>query len=434
MKPRVLALLLALPLVSGSILAQPVPIGSEFHVNTYTTDGQYLASVASGPGGDFIVVWTSRGSSGTDTHGASVQGQRYNAGGIAVGGEFQVNSFTTYFQFIPDLGIDAAGNFVVVWEGPNPSNLGVDFADIRGQRFAANGTPVDDEFQANSYTTGDQHNPAIAVAPDGTFVVVWDGVSPTEHRSGVFAQRFGTEGTPLGSEFHVNTYTTDKQRFPSIAMDADGSFVVVWESDGSAGSDTAAESKSVQGQRFAADGTPLGGEFQVNTYTTGHQYKASVAMDTDGDFVVVWRSAGVRGQRFSADGTSLGSEFEVSSFAPSSGDEPAVAMASADGFVVVWDGVSSGTDNDLSVQMRRFSADGTPSGDDFQVNTFTPNRQENAAVSKSAGGQFVVVWDSWEDDSSSLPVGVRGQRFDESLIFRDGFESGDTSDWSSTTP
>ena len=41
--------------------------------------------------------------------------------------------------------------------------------------------------------------------------------------------------TPLGSEFQVNTYTTNSQNNPSVAVDADGDFVVVWESDESAG-------------------------------------------------------------------------------------------------------------------------------------------------------------------------------------------------------
>jgi hypothetical protein len=38
--------------------------------------------------------------------------------------------------------------------------------------------------------------------------------------------------------------------------------------------------------RAAAD--PVGGEFQVNTYTPGHQYEPAVATDGAGNFVVVW--------------------------------------------------------------------------------------------------------------------------------------------------
>jgi hypothetical protein len=38
--------------------------------------------------------------------------------------------------------------------------------------------------------------------------------------------------------------------------------------------------------------TTAGGEFRVNTYTTGAQADARAAMEPDGDFVVVWTSDG----------------------------------------------------------------------------------------------------------------------------------------------
>ncbi|MCP4660059.1 MAG: DUF11 domain-containing protein, partial [bacterium] len=62
---------------------------------------------------------------------------------------------------------------------------------------------------------------------------------------------------------------------------------------GSTGSDSAYW--SIQGQRFASDGTAVASEFQVNTYTTGYQWYPAVAVDADGDFVVVWGSYGSTG-------------------------------------------------------------------------------------------------------------------------------------------
>src|SRR6185436_20129943 len=37
------------------------------------------------------------------------------------------------------------------------------------------------------------------------------------------------QGEPVGPEFRVNTYTTYYQSAPSIAADASGNFVVVWQ-------------------------------------------------------------------------------------------------------------------------------------------------------------------------------------------------------------
>ena len=56
----------------------PVPVGAQFQINSYTTNIQERSSVAADADGDFVVVWQSKGSSGTDTSYSSIQGQRYS--------------------------------------------------------------------------------------------------------------------------------------------------------------------------------------------------------------------------------------------------------------------------------------------------------------------------------------------------------------------
>jgi large repetitive protein len=82
-------------------------VGSELQVNTYTSGHQYNASVAVAPTGDFVVVWRSGGSTGTDTDRGSIQGQRYDYAGVPQRGEFQVNTYTTGYQFDPDVAVYA---------------------------------------------------------------------------------------------------------------------------------------------------------------------------------------------------------------------------------------------------------------------------------------------------------------------------------------
>ncbi len=60
-------------------------------------------------------------------------------------------------------------------------------------------------------------------------------------------------GTARADDVQVNTFTTSNQRWPSVALGAGGDFVVVWDSDGSAGTDT--WYFSIQGQRYASDGS-----------------------------------------------------------------------------------------------------------------------------------------------------------------------------------
>jgi len=122
-------------------------------------------------------------------------------------------------------------------------------------------------------------------------VIAWQSRSQDGSYYSIYAQRYNATGVAQGGEFQVNTYTTNRQKEPSIAMDGDGDFVVVWESGdyygGQDGSDY-----GVYAQRYNAAGVVQGAEFQVNTYTTDGQRIPSIAMDDDGEFVIAWQSGG----------------------------------------------------------------------------------------------------------------------------------------------
>src|SRR5688500_6636979 len=84
-------------------------------------------------------------------------------------------------------------------------------------------------------------------------------------------------------EFRVNGITAPQQSNAAIAMDADGDFVIAWESFAQEGP---AVSFGMFAQRFSASGVAQGNEFRVNTFATANQMDPAVAMDADGDFVV----------------------------------------------------------------------------------------------------------------------------------------------------
>src|SRR5205823_125788 len=100
----------------------------------------------------------------------------------------------------------------------------------------------------------------------------------------------GDDSQKLIAEGVVNTYAdgataTDGAR--PVGMAANGNYVVVWSSAGQDG-----DGWGVYGQRFDARGTALGGEFRVNSTTAGDQNRPAVAVAPDGSFVVVWQSQG----------------------------------------------------------------------------------------------------------------------------------------------
>ncbi len=404
-----LALVLMLVTVRIPAWAQGLPLGSEFQVNTYTTGAQKFPAVATDPRGNFVVVWMSNGQDGSDY---GVFGQRFASSGTPLGTEFQVNTYTTGYQGTypsSDIAADAAGNFVVVWTSRNQDGDG---QGVFGQRFSNTGARVGTEFQVNTYTSGKQDYPTVASTAAGNFVVLWQSANNQDGSSfGVFGQRFSSNGTPLGTEFQVNTYTTGNQYAPAVALDAAGNFVVVWHSlqDGSG--------SGVFGQRFDSSGTPVGTEFQVNTYTTGSQAYAAVGSDAVGNFVVVWTSTsedgggdGLFGQRFSSSGAPVGTEFHVNTHTLGSQDGSAIGMDAAGNFVVAWQSQDQDGSN-YGVFGQRFDSSGARAGTEFQVNTYTTGSQGSypQAVAVSPNN-FVIVWhDRNGEDGDGF--GIFAQRF-----------------------
>ncbi|MGB5175706.1 MAG: hypothetical protein WBQ30_13290, partial [Thermoanaerobaculia bacterium] len=193
---------LAFLLISSTALGeQTFPIGGEFQVNTYTDRGQYFPAVASDPEGNFVVVWQSFGSSGTDSSNFSIQGQRYDSDGSPIGGEFQVNTYTSNRQEFASVAVDGAGAFVVVWASSGSDGTDSAGSSIQGRRYSSDGMAIGGEFQVNTYTTSFQTAPAVATDPVGRFVVVWGslGSSGTDFSvSSVQGQRYDSDGAAIG--------------------------------------------------------------------------------------------------------------------------------------------------------------------------------------------------------------------------------------------
>ncbi len=400
---RVLPISMVLSLILGGLMRAGVaPNGPEFKVNTYTTNYQRHAAVGMNSAGHFVVAWESYLQDGSYE---GVFGQMFDSGGSPIGTEFQVNTYTTYSQIRPAVGMNAAGAFVVAWEslGQDGSSWGV-----FGQMFDSGGSPIGTEFQVSTYTTDYQVGPAVGMNATGEFVLTWESKSQDGSSFGIFGQMFDSGGSPIGAEFQVNTYTTNDQYHHAVGINAAGDFVVAWQSymqDGSY--------EGVFGQMFDSGGSPIGTEFQVNTYTTYSQNRPAVGMNAAGDFVVAWGGPhdgsgyGIFGQMFDSTGTPLAAEFQVNTYTSSSQKTPAVGMNAAGDFVVAWGSPQDGSGDGVFGQM--FDSGGSSAGVEFQVNTYTTYSQSRPAVGVNAAGDFVVAWESFTQDGSDW--GAFAQRF-----------------------
>jgi phosphoheptose isomerase len=342
-------------------------------------------------------------------------GQSVLAQPTRAGSEFQVNLYTTNSQFLPSVAMANDGSFVIAWGSAGQDGA---FDGVFARRFDAAGSPQGTEFQVNTYTSGRQEDARVGMDSDGDFVVAWESIGQDGGAYGVFARRFASNGSAAGGEFQVNTYTAFAQYHLAVASAANGNFVVAWQSAGQDGSND-----GVFARRFTSNGAGVGAEFQVNTYTLSLERTPAIDLESDGDFVIVWRSeqdasgSGITGQRFSSAGARLGPEFGVNAFHTGSQYAPTVGVDDGGSFVVAWAGPMQ-DGSGYGIFSRRFDSTGAPQGSETQVNSFNTGDQLFPGIATEADGDSVVTWNSALQDGSG--TGVFARRFKASGVAQSG--------------
>ncbi len=396
---------------TGAIINYLSMTDFEFLVSTYTynsKDQSSFSAVSILQDGGWVVVWV-KGEQNKARE--DIYGQRYAANGITVGSRFRINSNGERYQYSPAITGLQDGGWVVVWESKYSVGYYTFIGDVNGQRYAVDGTVVGSEFRANTYTVCDQCSPAITTLQDGGWMVVWNSYGEDSLGWGIYSRRYTIEGIAIGIEFQLNTYTTGLlEESPVVAALQDGGLVVVWivfVNDGSSDNDT------VYGQRYAVDGTVVGSEFRINTYSEGHQYSPAVTTLQDGGWVVVWTDKKeIYGQRYAVDGTTVGMEFQVNTVTVTTSTwndpDPAVAALEDGGWVIVWTSEKKdGSEEGVSGQ--RYAVNGSMVKTEFRVNTYIKGSQNMPAITALQDGGWFVVWTSYGQDGTIS--GIYGQRY-----------------------
>ncbi|MGE3340406.1 MAG: fibronectin type III domain-containing protein [Candidatus Altimarinota bacterium] len=253
--------------------------------------------------------------------------------------------------------------------------------------------PDGSEFQVNTSAFGDQEDSTVGIDSNGNFVITWtDRGGNDGGGAGVFAQRFNNAGVAQGLEFGVNTSVLGNQEGPDIAMNGNGDFVIVWSDQNG----TDGNSSGVFAHLYDDTGASVTGEFLVNSTFLGDQEEARVAMDNSGNFIVAWTdrstgSADIYAQRFDSVGDPVGSEFMVNTTDFADQTFPSVAMSSTGAFVISWTDESDADGSGNGVFAQLYDNTGATVGGEFQVNTTTAANQFNQDVAMDASGNFVVV-------------------------------------------
>jgi len=314
--------------------ASAAPRGGEFPINEEAPGAQAPEAVAMNGAGGFLVAWSEREASST-----LVEGRAFDAKNDPLGGDLLVAESTLSWTLAPDVDAVAPNEYLIAWQ-----EIATEDLDIFGRRVDAVGNPIGGVFLVNDEATGYDGFPSIAGDGAGGFVVVWESYRPTEAAGRIFGRRFDAAGAPLGAQFPISSVTTDVESHPDVARDPDGGFVVVWSS-----AIRDQYEAAIFARRFSADGTPMGTDFQVDGPDSTLILEPELAIDGEGSFLVVWESveqdgsaSGIFGRSFDASDRPAGEEFRVNTYTTGGQMFPAIAAFPGGGFVVAW--VSEGQD------------------------------------------------------------------------------------------
>ncbi|MDH3524324.1 MAG: hypothetical protein OES32_12140 [Acidobacteriota bacterium] len=397
------AALVALAALVPRATAPQTPATDPFQVNQYTTDSQSWARVASAGDGSFVAVWESAG--GQDGDASGIFGRWYDGDCLPLSDEVQLNEYTTGSQYAPDVDVDASGRVVAVWRSTDQG--------VVGRRFLGP-DPIADEFVVET-AVAEPVAGAVSVAPDGAFLASWATVEGTGRS--VWTRSYDADGEPAGPRVHVTDQASISTVVPEAGLAPNGDYFVTWVQLG----------PEVWGRRYVAAQGDFEPAFEVGPPLNGFfSYDPRIVADEANSFRVVWR------EQIHLERSDL-----VSRAAGAGGPGPLAQVAAdtarfaadvtADGdFVVAYgDGQYA-----FDIEGRLGSRD-NELRPPFEVATspypyFSPS---DLAVRGPDAREFVVVW-------SHAPPGEPKDVFARCFrrLFTDGFESGDTSAWSSTVP
>lgn len=288
---------------------------------------------------------------------------------------------------------------------------------VKAQRLDAIGTRIGTPIAITPIC--DSQNVAIDAA--GDFVVTW------QYGHSIFARRFAADGTVRGDievliDARATLLSTD------VAMDADGDFIVAWgrlifthiaipipgQPYGSI--DVPVGSNRIEAQRYRADGTANGGVVQVGidrlrADSSYEQVVPSVAMDADGDSMVVWQSETlprtVYARRVPKAGTIVAPRFIVST-----GSGPQVGLDAAGNAHVVWTQshpVGRNSFSGYDYYTRRYAAGSMFGGPKIKV-TQDVGTEGSARIATNAAGESAVGWTASSSNGCCIPRQMSVQR------------------------
>lgn len=285
------------------------------------------------------------------------------------------------------------GSYVVVYRGLSDGGLG---RTIYAQQYDASGNPLGDLKSVSGTELKNELQATVAMMADGGYIVVWS------HSTSIYAQRFDMHGDALGEPNQLSTAV--RNYIPTVTGLSDGGYLITAYQNTGSGYDLTV-------QRYDADDRPVGSlqtltpslDLTFSPYEEGLKITDTVEM-ADGRVMVIWAvldgsERRLAGQIIDTSGTKVGDAFIVNTQTDYSQEAPSVASLADGRFAVAW--VSYSNENAIFVQL--FDDQGNKIGSEITINS-TIYGQDPPKITALENGRYVVTW-MWggQDDPNSAP-------------------------------
>lgn len=258
-------------------------LSGEFVVSTNKyaqyDNGHLGCSISMTPSGDFVIVWEAW--HGDDDHNGhwGIYGRCYNAAGVAITDEFKITQI--FHGKDPDVAMDGSGDFVVVWRREGSTGYPPSGTYVAMRRYNSDGTPKTGELWVTESFNW-SNSSTISMNSSGNYIISYDWGNWQDPN--VYAQLYDPNGTLHSEAFMVNADPNSSHGSPASAMLNNGEFLIAWNSP------AVWNDGDIMLRRFDKDANSVGEQTVFNTYLQSVQRYPDIAVNSSGNYVIAWQS------------------------------------------------------------------------------------------------------------------------------------------------
>jgi Ca2+-binding RTX toxin-like protein len=344
-----------------------------------------------------------------------------------MGNEFRVNTLTDGWQRSPDVTTFSDGSYLIVWDSYFQGNNFTSYY-VAGQRYDANGVAVGGQFQIDGFQNVALRNARVTTLSDGGYAITFTYATPTVlDPTAVVMRVFNADGTSRLALTQVDLIPNYESRDPEIVSLSNGGFIVLYTADFN---NNGTNFEEIYGQIYNSAGGAVGTGFLVNTNVQQYDQLIPEAVSlANGNIMVVWHSEGslptggtlnsneIRGSLISSTGAVIRADFSVADASGVVGDgvrDFSIGALRDGGFAVtVYETVlgTGGAATRFTIVMQIFNSAGDPVSPRYTVVSET-SIPENSSIIQLETGEILVTWDVPTNPLSTYSEDVRGRLYD----------------------